>query len=142
MSRPPVGDTPGWLPLVGTASGSLEPPGEVRRGRASFCLRDVGRRAGGDDLAARVAATRAEVDDPVGGGDRVEVVLDQDDGVAGVDEPVQLTQQERGVRGVQSRGRLVEQVERVTAAGPLQLGGELDALRLPAAELGGRLPEP
>ena len=103
---------------------------------------DVGGRAGRDHPAARVSAARAEVDDPVGGGDRVEVVLDQDHRVAGVDEPVQLAQQQRGVRGVQARGRLVEQVERVAAAGPLQLGGELDALGLAAAELGRRLAQP
>ena len=64
----------------------------------------------------------------------VEVVLDHDDRVAGVDEPVQLAQQQRDVGGVQPGRRLVEQVERVAAAGPLQLGGELDALRLAAAD--------
>jgi hypothetical protein len=70
-----------------------------------------------------------EVDDPVRGGDAVEVVLHEDDGVASVDEAVQPAQQQRGVGGVQPRGRLVEQVERVAAVRPLQLGGELDALR-------------
>ena len=44
--------------------------------------------------------------------------------------------------GCRPGGRLVEQVERVPAARPLQLGGELDALRLAAAELGRRLAEP
>ena len=89
-----------------------------------------------------VAAARAEVDDPVGGGDGVEVVLDQHDRVAGVDEPVQLAQQQRDVGRVQPGGGLVEQVERVPAPGPLQLGGELDPLGLAAGELGGRLAEP
>jgi hypothetical protein len=66
-------------------------------------------------------------------------VLDENHRVAGVDEPVQLAQQERDVRGVQSRGGLVEQVERVAAVRPLELGGELDALCLTSAELGRRL---
>src|SRR5215204_4489196 len=42
--------------------------------------------AGGDDLAPAFSPLGAEVDEPVGGLDHVEVVLDDDDGVAGVDE--------------------------------------------------------
>ena len=41
------------------------------------------RRAGDDDLAARVAALGAEIDDPVGGADHVEVVLDDHQRMAG-----------------------------------------------------------
>ena len=51
--------------------------------------------------SAGVAATRPEVDDPVGRGDRVEVVLDEHHRVAGVDQAVQLAQQQRDVRRVQ-----------------------------------------
>ena len=43
------------------------------------------RRAGRDDAAAAIAAFGTEVDDPVGGLDHVEVVLDHDDRVAVVD---------------------------------------------------------
>ena len=39
-------------------------------------------RARGDDLAAALAALGAQVDDPVGARDDVEVVLDDDDRVA------------------------------------------------------------
>ena len=49
--------------------------------------------AGGDDFAAAFAAFGAEVDDPVGGLDDVEVVLDDDDGVAFVAEAVQDVEQ-------------------------------------------------
>jgi hypothetical protein len=42
---------------------------------------------------------------------------------------------------VQAGGGLVEDVERVAALGALELGGELDALRLAARELGGGLAE-
>ncbi len=87
----------------------------------------------------RIRVTEVSV---TAGGDRVEVVLDQDDGVAGVDQPVQLAQQQGDVGRVQAGRRLVEQVERVAAPGPLQLGRQLDALRLAAAELGRRLAEP
>ena len=48
---------------------------------------DVGRRAGGDDLAAADAGAGAEVDEVVGGPHRVLVVLDDEDGVAHVAQP-------------------------------------------------------
>ena len=116
--------------------------GEVGRRRAPLDARDLfGRARRHAPPTALVPAARAEVDDPVGADDRVEVVLDQHDGVAGVDEPVELAQQQRDVRGVQPGRRLVEQVEGVAAPGPLQLGRQLDPLGLPAAELGGGLTE-
>jgi hypothetical protein len=40
----------------------------------------------GDDLAAARSSLRSEVDDPIGGLDDVQVVLDHDDGVARLDE--------------------------------------------------------
>jgi hypothetical protein len=42
--------------------------------------------AGGYDLAAGVAAFGAEVDDPVGGLDYVQIVLDDEEGAAAFDE--------------------------------------------------------
>src|SRR4051794_10841586 len=44
--------------------------------------------SGRDQLAARLAPLGTEVDDPVGGLDDVEVVLDDDHGVARIDQPV------------------------------------------------------
>ena len=46
------------------------------------------RRTGGHHRAAARPALGAEVDDPVGLGDHVEVVLDHHDAVAGIDQPV------------------------------------------------------
>ncbi len=69
-------------------------------------------------------------------------MLDEDDGVAGVDQLLQLRHQHLDVGRVQPGGRLVEQVERVPAAGALQLAGQLDPLRLPAGQLGRRLAQP
>src|SRR5262249_17431187 len=44
------------------------------------------RSADADDLAAARAAFGAEVDEPVGFGDQLQIVLDDDDGVTGVHE--------------------------------------------------------
>jgi hypothetical protein len=88
-----------------------------------------------------VPGAGAEIDDPVGTGNDVEVVLDHHDRVPGIDEPVQLAQQQLDVARVKPGRRLVEQVERVTATAALKLGRELDALRLAAGQLGCRLAE-
>src|SRR5699024_10866970 len=59
--------------------GTQEIPGVgVRVGRNLF------RRAGGHDLAAAVATFRAEVDQPVGGLDDIQIVFDDHDCVTGV----------------------------------------------------------
>ena len=72
---------------------------------------DVLGRAGRNDAAAAVAALGSEVDDPVGGLDDVEVVLDDQDGVAALDKPLQHDEQLPNVVEVQARGWLVEDVE-------------------------------
>ena len=77
----------------------------VRRAR----LHDFGRRAGADDLAARVAAFRPEVDDPVRRAHDVEVVLDDDERVTRGDQLAQRLEQLRDVFEVQAGGGLVEQ---------------------------------
>jgi hypothetical protein len=59
------------------------------------------------------AAFRAEVDDPVGFGHHVEVVLDHHHRVAAVDQAVQHADQLFDVGHVQADRRLVEDVERV-----------------------------
>src|SRR6185436_17972397 len=54
--------------------------------------RDLGDRLGrpfGDELPARVPALRAEVQDPVGTLDHVEVVLDDEHGVARIDQALE-----------------------------------------------------
>ena len=66
------------------------------------------RRAGADDLAAGVAAFRAEVDHPVAGGDHVEVVFDHDQRIAGGDQLTECAQQFRHVVEVQPGRRFVE----------------------------------
>src|SRR5258708_28028848 len=60
---------------------------QVLAGVAALRLRDLLRRAGGDDLAALVAALGAHVDDPVGALDDVEIVPDDQHRAAPVDQP-------------------------------------------------------
>ena len=64
------------------------------------------RGAGDHDFTAADTALRTEVDDPVGGLDDVEVVLDDDDGVAVITQPVQYRQQLRDIVEVQAGGGL------------------------------------
>jgi peptide chain release factor 3 len=89
----------------------------------------------------RLAALGAEVDQPVGGLDDVEVVLDDDDGVAVVAQAVQHLEQHLDVLEVQAGGRLVEDVERAAGVALGQFQRQLDALRLAAGQRGGALAE-
>ncbi len=75
--------------------------------------------AGGDDLAAAAAALGAHVDDPVGGFDDVEIVLDDEEGAAAFDEFAEGGEELGDVVEVEAGGGLVEDVEG-SAAG---LGG-------------------
>src|SRR3954452_21450986 len=87
-------------------------------------------RAGHNDTSALVAALRAEVDDPVGGLDDVQVVLDHEDGVPTVDEAMQDLEELLDVGEVESGRRLVEDIQRPARRAPRQLGRELDPLGL------------
>lgn len=83
----------------------------------------------------------AEVDEPVGLPDDVEVVLDDHDGVAALDQGVEDAEQRVDVAEVEPRGGLVEHVEG-RAGGVAELLRDLDALGLAAGEGGQRLAEP
>src|SRR5689334_17792746 len=85
-------------------------------------------RAKGDDAAAGFAPFGAEVDEPVGGGDHVEVVLDDDDRVPQVGQPVEDDEQARDIGEMEAGGRLVEDVEGPAGCDSAELGGELHAL--------------
>ena len=71
--------------------------------------------AGGDDLAAAAAAFGAHVDDPVGGLDDVEIVLDDEQGAAAVDELAEGGEELGDVVEVEAGGGLVEDVEGAAA---------------------------
>src|SRR6185369_433553 len=128
--HPAVTDThPGYLaglPLIRRARSRLRPASrrlalaapvaerarEKTPGMRCSVADDLFRRAGGDDLAAAVPTFRTQIDDPVGGLDDVEVVLDHDDRVAVVAQAMQHLEQLLDVVEVQSRRRLVEDVQR------------------------------
>ena len=61
-------------------------------------------------------------------------MFDDDDGVALVDEGVEDFEEFADVLEVQARGRFVEDVERLAGGAAGEFLGELDALRLAAAE--------
>ena len=92
--------------------------------------------------AAAGAALGTHVDQPVGGLDDVEVVLDHQHAVALVDQRLQHAEQLVDVLEVQAGRRLVEHVDRLAGRALLQLGGELDPLGLTAGQRRRRLAEP
>src|SRR5437016_2055796 len=109
---------------------------EELAGVRAWGLSDGFRRAFGDDLTTLIAALGAEVDDPVGRLDEVEMVLDDEHGGARVHEPVQHPQELFHVVEVKAGRRLVEDVEHVGGGARAQLGRDLEALGLAAGERG------
>ena len=79
----------------------------------------------GNDLATAGATFWAQVEDPVGGFDDIQVVFDRNDGVAFFDQPVEHDEQFADVFEVQPGGGFVEYVDRFTGCTALQLGGGL-----------------
>ena len=73
--------------------------------------RDLFRRAGGDDFAALIAAFGAEIDQPVGGFDDVEIVLDDHERRAGFEQFAERGEELGDVVEMQAGRRLVEDVE-------------------------------
>src|SRR5713226_8406086 len=98
-------------------------------------------RALSDDAAAAFAAFGAEVDDPVGLLDDVEVVLDDEYGIAEIDEALQDVEKFSNVVEVQAGSGLVKDVERAAGLALGKLAGELDALGFAAGKSGGGLAE-
>ena len=94
--------------------------------------RDLLGRPDRDHLAAAVAALRPEVDHVIGALDHLDVVLDDEQRVAALRELRERPEQALDVGVVQPRRRLVEDEERVRLGVAAEVGGELDALRLPA----------
>ena len=62
----------------------------------------------GDELTAVGSAAWAEVDDPIGAFDHIEIVLDHQQRVAGIDEFLKHTEQAFDVGEVETGGWLVE----------------------------------
>ena len=75
-----------------------------------------------------IATARAQVDEPVGGVDEVEVVLDDQYGVAGSLQRAQGAQQSGDVVKVQAGGGFVEQVQRAASGEAAAAGAALAGL--------------
>ena len=87
------------------------------------------------------AAFGAEIDDPVGLFDDVEMVLDDQHGVAERDETIQHVEKFFHVVEVQAGGGLVENVERAAGLAARKFAGQLGALGFAAGKRGGGLAE-
>src|SRR5258706_11689920 len=79
--------------IVVTIVSHAEDAGENPAGVGFFCAGDELGRALSDDAAAAFAAFGAEVDDPVGLLNNVEVLLDDEHGVAPIDEALKNAQE-------------------------------------------------
>src|SRR5699024_9159558 len=64
-----------------------------------------------EDVSAGVTALDAEVYDPIGSLDHVELMLDDDDRIAALDEPRQHMKEATDILAMEAGGRLVEDVE-------------------------------
>ena len=93
-----------------------------------------------EQLAAEFAGARTEIDDGVGGFDRVGIVFDDENGVAEIAQGLEDVDQALRVARMQADGRLVENVERADEM-RAERSGQLDALRLAARKRGGEAVE-
>src|ERR1700721_1305449 len=91
---------------------AVQRAGKNLSGERFFYARDLLWGALRDDAAAFVAAFGAEVDDPVGLFDDVEMVLDDQHGVAERDEAVQHVEEFLHVIEMEAGGRLGENIQR------------------------------
>ena len=108
-------------------------PAQVRPCYRARLGQDRLQRADRDDLAAVLPRPGPDVDDPVGGADRLLVVFDDQDRVAEIPQPGERGDQLCVVALVQADRRLVEDVQDAHQAGP-DLRGQSDALGLAAGQ--------
>ena len=111
-------------------------PVRYSAGEAGGVGEQLGGRALRDDLAAVDAGAGADVDDVIGGEDRVLVMLDDEHGVAEVAQMFQRHEQARVVALMQPDRRLVEHVEHAGEA-RADLRGQADTLALAARQRAG-----
>ncbi len=111
--------------------GDVFAPGKIIARDGLGVVHDLLRRALRDDLAAVDAGTRADIDDMIGGEDRVLVMLDDDHCIADVAQVLQRVEQAVVVALMQADGGFVQHVEHAGEA-RADLRGEPDALRFTA----------
>jgi hypothetical protein len=86
-----------------------------------------------NNFAAVFSRAGAKVNHPISGADGFIIVLHHQDGVAQVAQAFQRVQQAAVIARVQADGRFVQNIEHPHQLGT-DLGGQADALRLPAGE--------
>lgn len=94
-----------------------------------------------DDGAAILSAFGAEVEDPVGGFDDVEVVFDYDEGISGVAEAAEDAEEAVDVGEMEACGGLIEEVDGTAGILTGEFGAEFHSLGLAAGEGCGGLSE-
>ena len=92
-----------------------------------------------DDPAAVRARARAELDEPVAGGEEGRIVLDDEHGVAGGNERVECADEHRDVGGLEADGGFVQHVQGGCLRRAGELLGELEPLRFAARQAPARL---
>src|ERR1019366_4231191 len=91
------------------------------------------------DAAAFFSAFGAQIDDPVGVADDVQVVFDDDDRVSEIGETVQHVEQLAHIIEVQSRGRHIQQIKSFSGLALPGFARELEGVGFSAADSGARL---
>src|ERR1700675_1811998 len=102
---------------------------------------DLLRRARGDDLPALVAALGAHVDDPVGGFDDVEIVLDDQERSAALLQFAKGREKFGDVVEMQAGRGLVQNIENALIFRAREMRGKFQALGFTAGKRGGGLTE-
>src|SRR5262249_52038245 len=110
--------------------------------------RNLSGSTGANDLPSTITALGSQIDDPVGGADDVEIVLDHQQRMPGSEQLTERAQQFRDVFEMQAGRRLVkeEQLAAMSGAGKdrsglSQMSGQLEALRFPSGKGRHGLPE-
>jgi hypothetical protein len=106
-------------------------PRKVRSCDAAALLAHLVRRTAGDDIAAESTGRGTEIEQPVGAGDHVAVVLDDQQRVTEIAEFMQRADQARVVARMKADRRFVEHIEHA-AESAADLAREANPLRLAA----------
>ena len=85
-------------------------------------------RSANHELATLVAGLRTDIDDPVGGLDDIQIMLDDNDAVSFRDKALEGFQQDRDVVDMQAGGRLVKNEKSPTGFMTRKARGKLQAL--------------
>ena len=89
---------------------------------------------GDHQLAPLVARLRADIDDPVGRLDHIQIVLDHHDAVPFGDKAVEGFQQDGDIVDMKARSRFVKDQEGAPRFMTRKASGELQALGFPSAQ--------